>query len=95
MSMEKVMELTHELSALSEDAKYLHELLTTEVRKHWKGDAAQACLRESSDNRETAVQAIEEYRAWAEGIAQYDQPIPGNNEVPAEKEAVLPESLLL
>lgn len=94
MSMEKVMELTHELRALSEDAGHLHELLTAEVRKYWKGDAAQACLRESSDNRETAVQAIEEYRAWVETLAAFYKPIPENNEVPAEK-AALPESFLL
>lgn len=95
MSMEKVMELTHELRALSEDAGYLHELLTAEVRKYWKGDAAQACLRESSDNRETAVQAIEEYRAWVEELAAFYQPIPGNNKGSAQKEAALPESFLL
>lgn len=83
MSRAKITELMQEIDALASDADYLHELLTTEAGKHWLGEAEEACLRESGDNREAALQAIAAYRAWAEEAAEHVRPIPDPDDRPA------------
>ena len=59
MSRAKITALMQEIDTLASEAEYLHELLTTEVGKHWLGEAQEACLRESGDNREAALQAMQ------------------------------------
>ena len=55
-----------------------------EAAKKWKGDGAQACLRESLDNRELALLAIGECQKMADLTGQK-----------SEQKAGLPSSLLL
>ena len=90
MSRAKITALMQEIDTLASEAEYLHELLTTEVGKHWLGEAQEACLRESGDNREAALQAIDAYRTWAEEAAEFFGPPPG----PDDKAALSLDFLL-
>ena len=58
----KTNEILENSCKLQEMTEYLYELLSSEITKKWKGDGAQACMRESLDNRELALLAVNECR---------------------------------
>ena len=84
MTESRMNEFLEESSRLRELTDYLYDLLSSEAAKKWKGDGAQACLRESLDNRELALLAIGECQKITDLTGQKP-----------EQKAVLPSSLLL
>lgn len=62
MSGTDVREWAEEIDRFAVEAEHLDRLLTVELGKYWKGDAYNACLRESRDNREFALEVIKAYR---------------------------------
>ena len=62
MNGEKVREWAEELDRLAVECEHLHELLTSQLGLFWTGDAYEACLRESKDNKEIVQQAIQDHR---------------------------------
>ncbi len=84
MIRSRTNEILEECSKLQELTEHLNELLSSEITKKWKGDGAQACLRESLDNRELASLAVNECRKIAD-----------LTDLKSDEGKALPSSLLL
>lgn len=69
MNREKIREWEDEVNRLAVETDHLNELLTLELRKFWEGEAYEACLRESKDNRELVQQAVQDHRKVIEACS--------------------------
>ena len=81
MNGEKVREWAEELDRLAVECEHLHELLTAQLGLFWTGDAYEACLRESKDNKEVVQQAIQLTAQFAGGIKEVVPHIPSKRAV--------------
>lgn len=54
-----IREWEEEVNRFAVEADHLHQFLTAELGKYWDGPAFEACQRESNDNRELALEAIQ------------------------------------
>ena len=70
-----------ELDRFCAEAEHLHLLLTSELGKYWEGDAYEACLRESRDNRELILEAVHAYRTKMEELGHS---VGGGEELPSD-----------
>lgn len=77
MNGEKVREWAEELDRLAVECEHLHELLTAQLGLFWTGDAYEACLRESKDNKEVVRQAIQDHRQMIVECSTPREPAPG------------------
>lgn len=68
MSGVNIRQWAEEVDRFCAEAEHMHLLLTSELGKFWEGEAYEACLRESRDNRELVLTAVNAYRAKMEEL---------------------------
>ena len=81
MSGVNIRQWAEEVDRFCAEAEHMHLLLTSELGKFWEGEAYEACLRESRDNRELVLTAVNAYRAKMEEL---DRRAGGGDALPSD-----------
>ena len=81
MSGVNIRQWAEEVDRFCAEAEHMHLLLTSELGKFWEGEAYEACLRESRDNRELVLTSVNAYRAKMEEL---DRRAGGGDALPSD-----------
>lgn len=76
-----IRQWAEEVDRFCAEAEHMHLLLTSELGKFWEGEAYEACMRESRDNRELVLTAVNAYRAKMEEL---DRRAGGGDALPSD-----------